>query len=71
MPTRQEIENLVFEVLGDFVDPKKDVEIDELRNGSFRIIVLRSYGVPKEIFWEDWKRATEGKEGFDKVNLFV
>ena len=71
MPTRQEIEDLVFEVLGDLVNPEKDVEIDELRNGSFRIIVLRNYGIPREMFWEDWKRAIEGKEGFDKVSLFV
>lgn len=47
------IKKFCFEVLGDFVDPEEDILIEKARN-EFRVIVLRTRGVPKEIIRDDW-----------------
>ena len=66
----ESIKNFCFEVLGDFVNPECDIEIEQQRNGKFVVMVLRSRGIPKQVLWDEWSRAAAGTE-FENVTLFV
>ena len=69
MLTEKEVEQFCFDVLGDFVDPKDDIMIDEVR-GEFRVIVRRTRGIPTDIIRDEWNRNAKGTE-FEKVSLWM
>ena len=48
MLTRESVENFCFDVLGDFINPKEDIMIQEVR-GEFRVLVIRTHGIPMDI----------------------
>ena len=68
MVTVKEVENFVFDVLGDFVDPKRDVMIQEARN-EIRVIVIRTCGIPKDVIRDEWNRNIRPE--FENVNLYL
>lgn len=69
MLTRESVENFCFDVLGDFINPKEDIMIQEVR-GEFRVLVIRTRGIPMDIIRDEWNRNAEGTE-FEKVSLFM
>lgn len=69
MLTTEKIKNFCFDVLGDFVNPKTDLEVEESR-GTFRVIVLRTRGIPKDVIRDEWNNQVAGTE-FEKVILFI
>ena len=69
MLTEKQVEQFCFDVLGDFVDPKDDIMIDEVR-GEFRVIVRRTRGIPTGIIRYEWNRNAKGTE-FEKVSLWM
>jgi hypothetical protein len=69
MLNRESVENFCFDVLGDFIDPKADIEIEQVR-GEFRVFVLRTRGIPKDIIRDEWNRNAKGTE-FEKVSLYL
>ena len=69
--TLKNVEDFCFDVLGDFVDPKRDIRIDQDRNGNFRVIVFRTCGVPNSMFRLDWDRAVEEQPEFKEVSLYL
>jgi hypothetical protein len=69
MLTRESVENFCFDVLGDFIDPKTHVMIEQVR-GEFRVIVIRTRGIPKDIIRDEWNRNAKGTE-FEKVSLYL
>lgn len=69
MATVNDVEKAVFEILGDFVDPKQDVMIHEVR-GNIRVIVTRTYGIPKDIIRDEWRESTKDL-GFENVSLYL
>lgn len=70
MLTIEKIKDLVFDTLGDFVDPETDVRVEQARDGSFRVIVIRTRGIPKEVIRDEWHHATDGTE-FENVSLYM
>ncbi len=69
MLTTEEIKNFCFDVLGDFIDPKTDIMIQEVR-GSFRVMVIRTRGIPKEVIRDEWNRNAQGSD-FEQVSLYL
>ena len=69
MLTRENVENFCFDVLGDFINPKEDIMIQEAR-GEFRVLVIRTRGIPMDIIRNEWNRNAKGTE-FEKVSLFM
>ena len=69
MLTEKEVEQFCFDVLGDFVDPKEDIRIQEVR-GEFRVLVIRTHGIPTDIIRDEWNRNAKGTE-FEKVSLWM
>ena len=69
MLTTEEIKNFCFDVLGDFIDPKTDIMIQEVR-GSFRVMVIRTRGIPKEVIRDEWNRNAQGTD-FEQVSLYL
>ena len=69
MLTEKQVENFCFDVLGDFIDPKEDIRIQEVR-GEFRVLVIRTRGIPTDIIRDEWNRNTKGTE-FEKVSLWM
>ena len=69
MLTRENVENFCFDVLGDFINPKEDIMIQEVR-GEFRVLVIRTRGIPMDIIRDEWNRNAKGTE-FEKVSLFM
>ena len=69
MLTRENVENFCFDVLGDFINPKEDIMIQEVR-GEFRVLVIRTRGIPMDIIRDEWNRNVKGTE-FEKVSLFM
>lgn len=69
MLTKESVENFCFDVLGDFVDPNEDIRIQEVR-GEFRVIVIRTRGIPTDIIRDEWNRNAKGTE-FEKVSLYL
>jgi hypothetical protein len=69
MLTRESVENFCFDVLGDFIDPNTDIMIEQVR-GEFRVIVIRTRGIPKDIIRDEWNRNAKGTE-FEKVSLYL
>jgi hypothetical protein len=53
------VKRFCFEILGDFVDPENDILIEKVRN-EFRVIVLRTRGIPKEIIRDEWNTNIVG-----------
>ncbi len=69
MLTKESVENFCFDVLGDFVDPKEDIRIQEVR-GEFRVLVIRTRGIPTDIIRDEWNRNAKGTD-FEKVSLYL
>ena len=69
MLTEKQVEQFCFDVLGDFIDPKRDIMINEVR-GEFRVMVIRTCGIPKDIIRDEWNRNAQGTE-FEQVSLFL
>ena len=69
MLTRESVENFCFDVLGDFINTKEDIMIQEVR-GEFRVLVIRTRGIPMDIIRDEWNRNAKGTE-FEKVSLFM
>lgn len=69
MLTEKEVRDFCFDVLGDMIDPKKDIMIQEVR-GEFRVIVLRTHGLPASVIRDEWDQFTKGTK-FEKVALFM
>jgi hypothetical protein len=69
MLTEKQVEQFCFDVLGDFIDPKEDIRIQEVR-GEFRVLVIRTRGIPTDIIRDDWNRNAKGTE-FEKVSLWM
>ena len=69
MLNRESVENFSFDVLGDFIDPNSDVMIQEVR-GEFRVIVIRTRGIPADMIRDEWNRNAKGTE-FEKVSLYL
>lgn len=69
MLTKESVENFCFDVLGDFIDPNSDIMIEQVR-GEFRVIVIRTRGIPKDIIRDEWNRNAKGTE-FEKVSLYL
>ena len=69
--TLKDVEHFCFDVLGDFVDPKRDIRIDQDRKGNYRVLILRMCGVPKNIIIGDWDRAVEDQPEFKQVSLYL
>ena len=69
MLTEKQVENFFFDVLVDFIDPKEDIGIQEVR-GEFRVLVIRTRGIPTDIIRDEWNRNTKGTE-FEKVSLWM
>jgi hypothetical protein len=69
MLTKESVENFCFDVLGDFIDPKADVMIEQVR-GEFRVIVIRTRGIPTDLIRDEWNRNTKGTD-FEKVSLYL
>ena len=69
MLTRENVENFCFDVLGDFINPKEDIMIQEVR-GEFRVLVIRTRGIPMDIIRDEWNKNAKGTE-FEKVSLFM
>jgi hypothetical protein len=69
MLNKESVENFCFDVLGDFIDPKADIEVEQVR-GEFRVLVLRTRGIPKDIIRDEWNRNAKGTD-FEKVSLYL
>lgn len=69
MLTKESVENFCFDILGDFVDPKEDIRIQEVR-GEFRVIVIRTRGIPTDIIRDEWNRNAKDTD-FEKVSLYL
>lgn len=69
MLTREQVEQFCFDVLGDFINPKADIMIQEVR-GQFRVILVRTRGIPNDIIRDEWNNNAAGTE-FEKVSLFM
>ena len=69
MLTSENVENFCFDVVGDFINPKEDIMIQEVR-GEFRVLVIRTHGIPMDIIRDEWNRNAKGTE-FEKVSLFM
>ena len=68
--TLQELKDFVFDVLGDFVDPK-NIDYMRLAGGKTAVVVLRTGDVPKELIRDEWKRHTEGNPNFAQIDLYL
>ena len=53
------VEKFCFDVLGDFIDPNEDIMIQKVR-GEYRVMVLRTRGIPKEIIRDEWNTNIKG-----------
>ena len=69
MLTEKQVEQFCFDVLGDFINPKEDIMIQEVR-GNFRVMITRTRGFHKEVLREEWNRNVEGTE-FENVALYI
>ena len=65
MYTEQELKDFVFDTLGDFVNPNSDILIDK-----YGVIILRNHGIPKEVFFDEWKTKVKGTK-FESVALYA
>jgi hypothetical protein len=69
MLNKESVENFCFDVLGDFIDPKEDIRIQEVR-GEFRVLVIRTRGIPTDLIRDEWNRNAKGTD-FEKVSLYL
>jgi hypothetical protein len=69
MLTKESVENFCFDVLGDFINHKADVMIEQVR-GEFRVIVIRTRGIPTDLIRDEWNRNAKGTD-FEKVSLYL
>ena len=69
MADKKKLEQFCFDVLGDFINPKEDIMIQEAR-GNFRVMVIRTRGFHKEVIRDTWNREVKGTE-FEQVSLYL
>ena len=62
-----ELEDLCFDVLGDYANPK-DIYVEMSPQFDWRVIVIRALG-PKEFIYDDWKNATKGTK-FEGIPVY-
>ena len=59
----------VFDVLGDFVKPDDVLVMPDKRTG-YRLVCVRTRGLPREFLWDEWRRQTKGTE-FEGIPLYA
>ena len=69
---KKELEEIAFDSLGDLI-PMDDIQIKRLGGGKIAVIVMRTHGIPSEMFYDEWKHAVEGTEyeNDKNVDLYV
>jgi len=69
---KKELEEIIFDSLGDLIPPE-EIVIQKIGGGKIAVIIPRTYGIPKQMFYDEWKHAVEGTEyeNDKNVDLYV
>jgi len=53
--------------------PPEEIVIQKIGGGKIAVIIPRTYGIPKQMFYDEWKHAVEGTEyeNDKNVDLYV
>lgn len=69
-PYEKRLEEFVFDALGDMVPPSDLEVLPDRKAGGFKVVCMRSHGMPREMLWDEWARQTQGTE-FEGVPFYA